>query len=318
MPKVSAVIPLYNKEKYITRAIDSVLAQTVQDFEIIVVDDGSTDGGVNVVRQYRDERIRLIQQSNAGVSAARNLGIEESTADLIAFLDADDAWKPEFLETVLRLRNKYPTAGIYATSYEIKQPNGRVIRPRYRAIPPFPWEGVIPNYFESASALDSLPVNSSAVMIPKRVFKTCGGFPLGEKQAEDLDMWLRIAVEYPVAFSCVVASRYHCDAEDQTTKREKALETFAIEKTIQNILSNRNLSSSDRKFLKEIIYGLKLVRASYRMKAGLFEQARNILYDCPTHLLWKKKFWFYFLLALPPKIVLKAYRLFRYWSGAKT
>ncbi len=96
MPLISVVIPLYNKEPYIKRAIDSILAQKIQDYEIIVIDDGSTDKSAEVVKSFPDPRIRLIQQENAGVSAARNRGIEEAKAELIAFLDADDEWTPIF------------------------------------------------------------------------------------------------------------------------------------------------------------------------------------------------------------------------------
>ena len=96
-PAVSVVIPLYNKDKYIARALDSVFGQTCQDFEVIVVDDGSTDNGAEIVRSYKDRRLRFIRQANAGPGAARNHGIQESRAPLLAFLDADDEWLPEFL-----------------------------------------------------------------------------------------------------------------------------------------------------------------------------------------------------------------------------
>ncbi|NIA10441.1 MAG: glycosyltransferase, partial [Nitrospiraceae bacterium] len=135
MPKVSAVIPLYNKAPYIQRALRSVLAQIFQDFEIIVIDDGSTDDGAQIVKSIPDKRIRLIQQENAGVSAARNRGIKEAKGDLIAFLDADDAWKSEFLETILRLKKKFPEAGAYATAYEMVFPSGKIVVPKFKAIP---------------------------------------------------------------------------------------------------------------------------------------------------------------------------------------
>ena len=101
---ISIVIPLYNKEKQIAHTLQSVFAQTFQDFEIVIVDDGSTDNSVMEVKKFDDPRVLLIQQSNAGVSAARNRGIEEANGELIAFLDADDEWMPEFLQTILQLK----------------------------------------------------------------------------------------------------------------------------------------------------------------------------------------------------------------------
>ncbi|MGI6022871.1 MAG: glycosyltransferase family 2 protein, partial [Methanoculleus sp.] len=94
MPEVSVVIPLYNKAPYIARALASVITQTCQGFEVIVIDDGSTDGGAEIVRRLDDTRIRVIRQENRGVSAARNRGIESARTDFIAFLDADDEWMP--------------------------------------------------------------------------------------------------------------------------------------------------------------------------------------------------------------------------------
>ena len=108
MSSVSVVIPLYNKAPHISRAINSVLGQTSPPEEIIVIDDGSTDGGGDIVKAYQDPRIRYIRQENQGVSAARNRGIELAKGELIAFLDADDAWKPKFLETISEMRSLYP------------------------------------------------------------------------------------------------------------------------------------------------------------------------------------------------------------------
>ena len=105
---VSVVIPLCNKESYIRRALNSIVNQSFQDFEVIIVDDGSTDKGAEVVRGFDDPRIRLIQQENSGTFTARNRGIKAARGDLIAFLDADDEWKPEHLEVLLRLQEKYP------------------------------------------------------------------------------------------------------------------------------------------------------------------------------------------------------------------
>ncbi len=108
MAEISVIIPLFNKEKYINRAIDSVFTQTYQDFEILVVDDGSTDGGPKLVRNYQDPRLRLICQQNEGPGSARNRGIKESTGPYLAFLDADDEWLPDFLRRYVKALKTHP------------------------------------------------------------------------------------------------------------------------------------------------------------------------------------------------------------------
>ena len=209
----SVVIPLFNKASFVGRAIDSVLGQTVTEFELLVVDDGSTDGGSRVVERFHDPRLRLLRQENAGVSAARNRGIEAALGRWITFLDADDEWNIDFLETILRLTNRFSEAGLCATAYSIVTPDGRSRSPKFRGIPKSGWEGIIDDYFRCA-AFSEPPVCSSAVAIRREVFADVGGFAPGKRMGEDLDMWGRIALKYPVAFSSRIGSIYHKDIED--------------------------------------------------------------------------------------------------------
>ena len=202
---VSVVIPLYNKEREVERAIRSVLAQTVRDFEIVVVNDGSTDRGPEIVAGIADPRIRLFHQDNQGVSAARNRGIAEARSDLIAFLDADDEWKPCFLEEILRLRAKYPTASVFATNYLFCDGDGRYSAPGIRGIPSHPWDGILEDYFAIASRSDP-PVCSSAVAVTKAAITSVGGFPMGVKNGEDLLTWARLAVTHTMAYSTLACS----------------------------------------------------------------------------------------------------------------
>lgn len=116
-PKISVIIPLYNKGKYIARALDSVFNQTYQNYEIIVVDDGSTDEGPNILRTYDDSRLNVIHQINAGPGAARNCGIRESSAPFLAFLDADDEYLPNFLEKSLDKLEGFPECGIAVSAF---------------------------------------------------------------------------------------------------------------------------------------------------------------------------------------------------------
>ena len=146
---ISVVIPLYNKEKQIAHTLQSVFNQTFQNFEVVIVDDGSTDGSVAEVEKLSDSRIRLIHQKNAGVAAARNRGIEEAKGDLIAFLDADDEWKPEYLATQHHLSQKYPDCNVFACNYEFRNIEGKVTPTIIRKLPFTGEDGILSNYFEA-------------------------------------------------------------------------------------------------------------------------------------------------------------------------
>ena len=206
----SVVIPLYNKEKYIARTIRSVLAQTFDDFEVIIIDDGSTDDSVDEVKKFDDPRIRIVHQKNAGVSAARNRGIEEAKFDFIAFLDADDEWLPDYLKTVELLIKKYPECSIFATQYLLNTQNAS--QPIHINGLSFDVDGIMENYFYIASK-NMPPLWTSAICVKKEAIDTVGGFPLGIKSGEDLLTWAKLAAIYRIAFSTQHLSIYHNDVQ---------------------------------------------------------------------------------------------------------
>ncbi len=197
---ISVVIPLYNKEGQIAHTLQSVFAQTFQNFEIVIVDDGSTDNSVEEVEKFDDSRIRLIHQTNAGVSAARNRGIEEASGELIAFLDADDVWMPEYLATQYGLYQKYPECSVYACNYEFRDSEGKVTPTIIRKLPFEGEDGILSNYFEVASCSHP-PICSISIMVKKTAIQAIGGFPLGIKSGEDLLTWARLAVSGVIAYS---------------------------------------------------------------------------------------------------------------------
>jgi glycosyltransferase involved in cell wall biosynthesis len=204
----SIVIPLYNKEATVERAIRSALNQTVQDFEILVVNDGSTDNGPNVVKAIGDLRIRLIHQENQGVSAARNRGIIEAKHNLIAFLDADDEWLSTFLETIIWLYHKYPTCKVFGTKYYFLAPNGQQRLAIIKGLPAGFTEGIVANYFEIAVRSDP-PLWSSAISVDKKAILEIGGFPVGIASGEDLLTWARLAMRYDIAYCNEPRACYH-------------------------------------------------------------------------------------------------------------
>lgn len=198
-PAISIVMPLYNKAGQVLETIASVRAQTLSDWELVVVDDGSTDDGPALVRDLKDARVRVVSQANAGVSAARNRGIELARADLVAFLDADDLWLPGFLAAILALQADFPEAHWFATGYEIRPAHGAAYTSRLRGPPADFSRGLLPDYFIVSLASDP-PVWSSATAVRRHAIQAIGGFPLGIGSGEDLLTWARLAVRYPLAY----------------------------------------------------------------------------------------------------------------------
>lgn len=216
MTSISVVIPLFNKEKYILRALESVLAQTVLPDEIIVVDDGSTDNGPELVQSFPDPRLKLIRQKRRRESGARNRGVAAAQGELVAFVDADDAWKPSFLEVILNLVGKYPQAGAYATAYEIVRAAGEVERPVFDVFPMGQEDGLIENYFKVAA---SYPFAASCIALPKKVLHEVGGFPFLEFKGIDIATWMKISLYYPIAWSSGRHAVIYMDAAGRASTR---------------------------------------------------------------------------------------------------
>lgn len=148
MPFFSVVIPLYNKEDYIETTLKSVLNQTFADFEILVINDESTDDSVAKIIKINDQKIQLYSQKNQGVSVARNLGVEKSKGKLIAFLDADDYWFPNHLEELAKLYHNFPNCGMYCSRHKIKTTNNHFQIPIHHGIEST-YNGIIENYLLS-------------------------------------------------------------------------------------------------------------------------------------------------------------------------
>lgn len=210
---ISVVIPLYNKEKAIVATLQSVLAQTYTDFEVVVIDDGSTDNSLNVVREriseLENEGIRVIHKENGGVSSARNRGIKEAKGEYIALLDGDDLWEPTFLEEQVKLIRDFPKAAMWGVNtafikcgkyYKWNQGMGDGYR------------GYVDNYFGTKH--NDL-FCSSSVVIRKNVFKEVGYYDERISSSEDMDMWYRIILKYPVVFYDKVLVYYNQDAENR-------------------------------------------------------------------------------------------------------
>ena len=199
--RFSVIIPLYNKAPYVAKAIDSVLAQTYKDFELIVVDDGSKDNSADIAQQTIDGHgnCRLLKQENSGVSVARNNGVAASSGDYLCFLDADDWWDSEFLEEMDKLIIEFPEAGIYGTNYTIVNETKRKTRVAAIGVDEGFVKGYI-NYCQAYAKTMCMPLTSISVAISRQVFDEMLGFPKSIKLGEDFMLWIRIAMKYKVAF----------------------------------------------------------------------------------------------------------------------
>ena len=197
--KYSVIVPLYNKEQYIERTLQSILSQTYADYELIVVDDGSTDQSFNIAQQtigQDNPSRRIVRQPNSGVAAARNNGAAQSKGEYICFLDSDDWWEPTFLEEIDLLTTEYPEAGLYGTSFYLVK-NGQ------QRVAPIGFDqgfqkGYI-NYCKTYAQTLCMPITSSSVAIPRNIFEASGGFRTHLTLGEDFDLWIRLAISHPVA-----------------------------------------------------------------------------------------------------------------------
>jgi len=216
MSKFSVVIPLFNKEEDIKKTVMSVLAQSFNDFEVIIIDDGSTDNSVFLIKSINDNRIQVFSKMNEGVSIARNFGVEKATSEYIAFLDADDYWHPNHLENLDSLIHLYPNQLWFSTAYEKKYSTGftsAMISPKMNSTN---WKGVVTNFFKN-SLIDCLTW-TSAVCMKKTFFTSLNGFETTLTHGEDIDLWIRAALKSPLVFSNQISATYNLKGSNRSDK----------------------------------------------------------------------------------------------------
>jgi len=212
--RFSVIIPLYNKAPYVATAIDSVLAQSFTDYELIIMDDGSKDDSYVIASKSIEGRqnCHLYRQKNAGVSMARNNSVAISTGNYLCFLDADDWWDPCFLEEMSKLMDAFPDAGIYGTNYTIVNETKRKTRVAQIGVEEGFEKGYI-NYCLAYAKTMYMPLWTGAVCIPRKVFDEMKGFPKGVKLGEDFILWVSIALKHNVAFLNKPLAYYNQDVD---------------------------------------------------------------------------------------------------------
>lgn len=271
----SIIIPLYNKASYIQETINSVLNQTFTDYEVLVVNDSSTDDSLNIVNNIKDPRIFIFTKVNEGVSSARNFGLMKATRKYIAFLDADDVWHRDYLETVNLMINNYPEIKLFTTSYNF------LVEGKLKVINKSQNKNndiyIIYDYFKTSYKRKSAICWTSATCIEKSVFNEVDGFPVGIKRGEDLDMWLRVALHVEkLAYCSQPKAIYRLNSINSAAKSYISFnESFPYWQWFEY----KSNSKYYRKYINLMIYNL----ANSAYNNNQFEQALDIISHCRGH-----------------------------------
>lgn len=298
---ISIIIPLYNKSEKIMRCMQSILSQTYVNFEVIIINDGSTDNSLEIVENIKDERIIIYTTKNKGVVSARNLGIKNSNNPIICFLDADDFWLPNHLQTIIKLTKDYPHGGLYTTKYSFFHSENQPQHfPTYIGIPEENWRGIVTNFYEAGKKYRLGCTGSIA--IPKQVLDQLGGFDESmniSPYGEDIKLWIKIAIHYPVVYDSTHTLVYDLSGENHLSKNNLKKRTYA---NFNEFVEHENKNLSLKKYLD-------MFRTEFALKqkiAGNINEYRSIKKNISSkNLNWKEKF----LFSLPSTLLQKLYHL---------
>jgi len=264
MPLASVIIPTFNRRALVAEAIASALAQEGADFELIVVDDGSTDGTEAALAPIRDQ-LRFLSQTNRGVSAARNTGARVARGEWLAFLDSDDIWLPDRLCAQMAFVREHPETRICQTG-EIWIRNGVRVNPCNHHRKP---DGDV-----FLPSLQRCLVSPSAVMIRRDLFEAAGGFDESLPACEDYDLWLRLAWQTPVPLidrPLVIKRGGHAD---QLSRRYWGMDRFRV-RSLQRLLAEPALSATQREAVRAVLTEKCAILAQGAAKRGRHDEARQ-------------------------------------------
>lgn len=301
----SVVIPAYNAEQCIANAIKSVLAQTVPDFEILVVDDGSYDETRRVIGEITDSRICYIYQENGGVSVARNTGINAAKGDYICFLDADDLWYPDHLETLTKLIEKFPQCGMFITGYAISDTTGKVENKTEKML-----QSIEESILCSFNVLGMIQrygyfIHTNSICCRRAALNKVGIFEPGVKNGEDDDLWYRIFAYFSVAIAKHTTTLYRREECGATAKRYFNTD-WVFEKRVPGILADPQVSQDIKTSLRERMETRKLSYVRYLLVCGKKKKAIGLFKKLDIKLLNQKKYIITMLSFLIPSCITAA------------
>ena len=266
---ISIVIPLYNKEQHIRNTLDRVFLQSYSDYEVIVVDDGSTDRSAEIVKCIDDPRIRLFSQNNQGAAAARNQGVSLARNEYVAFLDADDEWDENYLEEISRMISTFPEAVAYGTNYRIIE-NGKTTVLSFPGVKPS--TAVLENYFLSEIYT---PLWTSTVVVKKKVFEDIGGFPVQCKVCEDIDLWCSLALKGTIVYYNAPLANYRRDSSNMLSHSTDTTMYFPFLDEYEALGAKQD---SRYETIRSYVNYKQVLCAAYCVRNFRFEDAKQILH----------------------------------------
>ena len=272
----SVVIPVYNGERFIDNAIESVFSQSISDWELIIVNDGSKDNTINVLEKYRDnEKITIISKINEGVSVARNTGVKACKGEYIAFLDADDIWHTDHLEVMSNLIKKYPDAGFYGTFTRCELVNGEMIE-ECNFFKDREDDVYLEDFFEEYNKDKSAKMFTViTTCVTKEAFSKSGGFPVGCKIGEDLEMSLRVAAYYPVVLSKKATATYK--KEYSTATKDISFDPdWGFFEGVKKIYDDNSITEAKRENIRKVMEWFSMRRFRHYLIDGRKKEAISV------------------------------------------
>lgn len=286
----SVIIPLYNKEKYVLKTITSVLQQSFQNFDIVIVDDGSTDQSLAIVKSLNNGKITVIQQENQGASIARNTAIAASNGSYIATLDADDIWDKNHLLELKKCIDTCPEAVLFCTNYNIKRHDGFITKSKFN----FEYDNscLIINDFFKANIINFIPTSSS-VAFKKQDFLKVNGYNTKLRTGQDIDLWIKFGLIGKIAFNPKITMLYNFFDQSSLSNRDYNEDRYLL---INNYKNEAQNNASLKKYLDINRYALviryklldqpidaKKVKQDIDFKNLNYKQ--KVLVNCPSSIL---------------------------------
>lgn len=282
--QISVVIPLYNKQDYILRCIKSVLSQHYDHFEVIIVDDGSTDRSMSRLVDCTDPRVRYIYQKNSGEGAARNRGIAAAKYGWVAFLDADDSWEQGFLTAIVEMIELHPQSQLCATGYFIDDGTQQRVGNKFSASK----SHLVNNYFGLAYQ-NQLPFCASSVAITQSALASGGGFPEVEELGADQGMWCQLLTNQVFAFNPTPLATYHQNASGRVCQQQVPRSELPFSSRLQHALDDNLVCKHQAADARRYIAAHLLYLAKLNLQAGNWQHARELIDDERTRQLTKKR-----------------------------